>query len=319
MYLRYDHTLLPKNNLQNKKKVIEILKRNKFNLIDLDKIYFSKLDDPFEAVPLRLNGHYTEMVYKDIALIIKRFVQMKNKKNYFYWERYFIHKIFRDYSKIKKLIFVAGIISDSKNKFNSDFVDLNQTSKIPFFKTSNINSKTTFKWINKIDPDYIFCFGYSQLIKDPILKKYKGRIVISSLIFTNPRGRNPIIWSILLNKNYSGKNFFQINKKPDAGDIIDHCEIRIKKNMNASDLYSKIIKTVQKRIPIMLKKLLLKKKLIKNISKINLRKRKSGEEVVDWRMSNKFIHNLVRALSKPMSVLILFIKKEIFVRKDFIS
>lgn len=75
MYLRYDHTLLPKNNLQNKKEVIEILKRNKFNLIDLDKIYFSKLDDPLEAFPLRLNGHYTEKVYKDIALIIKRFVQ----------------------------------------------------------------------------------------------------------------------------------------------------------------------------------------------------------------------------------------------------
>ena len=75
MYLRYDHTLLPKSNLQNKKEVIEIITRNKFNLIDLDKIYFSKLDDPLEAFPLRLNGHYTEKVYKDIALIIKGFVQ----------------------------------------------------------------------------------------------------------------------------------------------------------------------------------------------------------------------------------------------------
>ena len=228
---------------------------------------------------------------------------MKNKKKIIFIGSVILStKFLETILKLKKLIFVAGIISDSKNKFNSDFVDLNQTSKkkIPFFKTSNINSKTTFKWINKIDPDYIFCFGYSQLIKDPILKKYKGRIVgfhPSSLPIA--RGRNPIIWSILLNKNYSGTNFFQINKKPDAGDIIDHCEIRIKKNMNASDLYSKIIKTGQKRIPIMLKKLLLKKKLIKNISKINLRKRKSGEEVVDWRMSNKFIHNLVRALSKP--------------------
>ena len=41
---------------------------------------------------------------------------MKNKKNYFYWERYFIHKIFKTILKLKKLIFVAGIISDSKNK-----------------------------------------------------------------------------------------------------------------------------------------------------------------------------------------------------------
>ena len=61
----------------------------------------------------------------------------------------------------------------------------------------------------------------------------------------------------------------------------------------------KLLKRGKKESQLCSKNFFLKKKLIKNISKINLRKRKSGEEVVDWRMSNKFIHNLVRALSKP--------------------
>ena len=74
MYLRYDYTLLPKANLQNKENIINIFKRNEFDLIDLDKIYFSKLPEPLEAFPLKLNGHYTEKTYEDIALILKKMI-----------------------------------------------------------------------------------------------------------------------------------------------------------------------------------------------------------------------------------------------------
>ncbi len=247
---------------------------------------------------------------------------MKNKKKIIFIGSVILSKIFlKTLLKQKKKIIVSGIISDSKNKINADFADLRQVSKkIPYLDTPNINSKITFKWINDINPDYIFCFGYSNLITNPILKKYQGKIVgfhPSNLPVI--RGRNPIIWSIILNKKFSGTNFFIINKKPDAGNIIDHCKVLIKKSMNASDLYNKIIMTGQKRIPIMLNKLFLKNKFLKNVSKINLRKRTSGEEIIDWRMSNKFIHNLVRALSKPyIGTYFIYKKRKYFLEKTSI-
>ena len=70
MYLRYDNTLLPKLIPKRQREVIEILKKHKINFIDLDEVYFSKLSDPFEAFPLKLNGHYTEDNYKDISKVI---------------------------------------------------------------------------------------------------------------------------------------------------------------------------------------------------------------------------------------------------------
>ena len=70
MYLRYDKTLLPKSNLKKKNNVINIIKKHNINYIDLDEIYFSNLKDPLTAFPLKLNGHYTEKVYKDISRII---------------------------------------------------------------------------------------------------------------------------------------------------------------------------------------------------------------------------------------------------------
>lgn len=205
---------------------------------------------------------------------------------------------------LKKHVTITGVISRPKNNLNTDYADLRNLSKknkIPFYQSININDKFTYNWIKKINPDYIFCFGFSQLIKNPLLRDYKNKIIgfhPSSLPVL--KGRNPIVWSIILNRKFSGTNFFFINKDPDSGGIIDHHKILIKKSMNANDLYNAILKAGQKRIPILIKKILKKKILTKkNTSKILLRKRKPGEEIIDWRMSNRSIHNLVRALSKP--------------------
>ena len=81
MYLRYDYTLLSKSNLKRKKEVIEIIKNHQINYIDLDEIYFSKLTDPLEAFPLKLNGHYTEDAYKDISKIILKNIKKKQNLN----------------------------------------------------------------------------------------------------------------------------------------------------------------------------------------------------------------------------------------------
>tara|TARA_Y100000590_G_scaffold433783_1_gene551254 strand:+ start:386 stop:1315 length:930 start_codon:yes stop_codon:yes gene_type:complete len=216
---------------------------------------------------------------------------------------------------LKKHVSIKGIISRPKNSFNTDYADLKKFSKknkIPFCQTLNINSKTTYSWIKKIGPDYIFCFGFSQLIKNPLLRDYKNKIIgFHPSSFPILKGRNPIVWSIILNRKFSGTNFFFINKRPDSGGIIDHYKILIKKSMNANDLYNAISKAGQKRIPILIKKILKNKIVtIKNTSKILMRKRKPGEEIIDWRMSNKSIHNLVRALSKPYIGAYFFYKKD---------
>lgn len=66
---------------------------------------------------------------------------------------------------------VVGVVTKKESVFNSDFFDLSpiaQSNCIPFHYTTNINSFETVNWIKDLNPDVIFCFGWSNLIK----KKY---------------------------------------------------------------------------------------------------------------------------------------------------
>ena len=67
---------------------------------------------------------------------------------------------------------VVGVCTLRESAFNSDFCDLSQYSlkhNISFFYVDDINSDQTINWISNINPDVIFCFGWSRLLNQKIL------------------------------------------------------------------------------------------------------------------------------------------------------
>lgn len=65
----------------------------------------------------------------------------------------------------------AGI--KKKSSVNSDFADLTPICikyKIPFRFIEDINSPDTISWIQSLKPYVVFCFGWSNLLKNEILK-----------------------------------------------------------------------------------------------------------------------------------------------------
>ena len=80
-------------------------------------------------------------------------------------------------SEILKIIIsmnsnVIGVCTKKISPFNSDFYDLSSIAKdnnIPFNYVKNINSDKNINWIKNLDPDIIFCFGWSSLIKKELL------------------------------------------------------------------------------------------------------------------------------------------------------
>ena len=63
---------------------------------------------------------------------------------------------------------VVGVCTKEKSDFNSDFADLRplcKKKKIPTKIVNDINSKQNFDWIKSLNPDIIFCFGWSILLK----------------------------------------------------------------------------------------------------------------------------------------------------------
>jgi methionyl-tRNA formyltransferase len=201
---------------------------------------------------------------------------------------------------------IVGICTSKNSNINADHVDLSNLSKehkIPWIYANDINSQESIKWIKSKEPDIIFCFGWSRILKKELLELPSlGVIGYHPTLLPANRGRHPIIWALSLGLNKTGSTFFVINESVDSGDVISQREIHIDVEENAESLYEKLIKVALDQIREFLP--MLKNGIIprikQNDSQSNTwRKRSDKDGRIDWRMSAHTIHNLVKAITKP--------------------
>lgn len=201
---------------------------------------------------------------------------------------------------------VVGVITKSESAFNSDFFDLSpiaSANNIPVHYTSNINSTETLDWINQLNPDVVFCFGWSNLIKKEVLNISRlGVIGFHPTLLPYNRGRHPLIWAKALGLKESGSTFFFMDEGADTGDILSQKKFTINFEDDASVLYNKLIETALLQIEEFHDQLKAGnyQRIIQDKTKGNSwRKRGKKDGLIDFRMSSVNICNLVRALTKP--------------------
>jgi methionyl-tRNA formyltransferase len=201
---------------------------------------------------------------------------------------------------------VVGVVTKNESTFNSDFFDLSflaQSNNIPFHYTSNINSSESVSWLKELNPDVVFCFGWSNLIKKEVLNISRlGVIGYHPTLLPYNKGRHPLIWAKILGLKKSGSTFFFMDEGADTGDIISQKEFIIDFEDNANVLYNRLIEIALFQIEDLHSDL-------KNGSYIRLqqdttkgntwRKRVKKDGLIDFRMNSFVICNLVRALTKP--------------------
>lgn len=202
---------------------------------------------------------------------------------------------------------VVGVFTRKTSNFNSDNFDLGLICKeagIPFFYIDgNINKEENVHKIRQLNPDIIYCFGFSQIIGKEIIKiPKKGVIGFHPSPLPSNRGRHPIIWSLFLGLNETASTFFTIDENVDSGYILSQEKVPIYYEDNALSLYLRICNVASKQL----------KELTDSIEKGNFRKVKQNhkftnywrkrsfpDEKIDFRMTSYAIYNLVRALYKP--------------------
>lgn len=222
-----------------------------------------------------------------------------------------------NFSKFNNSQFKIKVITSKNNRLNSDKVDLTKLclkNKIEIFRTDEINSKKSYEEIKIFKPDIGFCVGWSQLINEKIIRiPKKGFIGYHPSLLPQNRGRHPLIWALNLGLKQTGSSFFFLKKNADSGNIISQKKIKINFSDNAETLYKKMINTALSQIDYILRKLKNSKINSKkqNNKKSNYwRKRSEKDGVIDFRMSNNFIYNLVRALHKPYPGAYFFFKEK---------
>ncbi|MGA0082515.1 MAG: methionyl-tRNA formyltransferase [Candidatus Nanopelagicales bacterium] len=201
---------------------------------------------------------------------------------------------------------IVGICTLKNSNINTDRVDLSNISKahkIPWIYANDINSQESITWIKSREPDIIFCFGWSRILKKELLDLPSlGAIGYHPTLLPANRGRHPIIWALSLGLNRTGSTFFVMNEGVDSGDLISQRVVPIEVEENAGSLYEKLIKVALDQIREFLP--MLKNGNIPIIKQNDLqsntwRKRSDKDGRIDWRMSARTIHNLVKAITKP--------------------
>jgi methionyl-tRNA formyltransferase len=201
---------------------------------------------------------------------------------------------------------IVGVNTKKSSSFNSDFADLTpicRDNNIPYKYVLDINSKDNIEWIKNLNPDVIFCFGWSSLIKKELLNLTRlGVIGFHPSELPKNRGRHPLIWSLVLGLTESASSFFIMEEGADDGDIISQKKFKIRYKDDATTLYRKITKLAMEQIEdftLQLKDGTFTKKEQNHSISNTWRKRGKVDGKIDFRMCSYSIYNLVRALTKP--------------------
>lgn len=218
---------------------------------------------------------------------------------------------------------VVGVCTKEKSNFNSDFVDLRplcKKTKIPIKLVNDINSKDSYDWIKSLNPDIIFCLGWSNLLKKKILTlPPMGVLGFHPSKLPQNRGRHPLIWALALGLKKSASTFFFMDEGVDSGKILSQKEFDILDSDDARTLYNKVVNIALFQIEDFLTHLENKTyQTIKQDHKISniWRRRVKFDGQIDFRMTSQAIYNLVRALTRPyVGAHINYKEKEIIVWK----
>ena len=218
---------------------------------------------------------------------------------------------------------IVGVCTQKKSNFNSDHFDLTplcEDSGIPCKIVEDINSQESVSWIRVLNPDIIFCFGWSSLIKKELLTLAPmGIIGYHPAKLPQNRGRHPLIWSLILGLKKSASTFYFMDEDADTGDILSQTDFDISHSDDARSLYTKVTKIALSQIEKFVPQLIDNnfEKIQQNHSLANVwRKRGKTDGKIDFRMSSEAIYNLVRGLSQPyIGAHIEYKKKDIIVWK----
>ncbi len=184
----------------------------------------------------------------------------------------------------------------------ASFTDLCIQYGVPFIETDSIKSdQGLIAKVKEVKPDFIFVFGWSQLIPNEILSSAKLALGSHPTLLPKNRGNAAIPWTILLGEKKSGVTLFELKGDVDSGDIAAQDSFPISSRESSTTLYSKVIETTKKLTLKILPHLVSGKlKLIpQSGTPTYLGRRIPRDSMVDWNQDSVSVDRLIRAASIP--------------------
>lgn len=153
-----------------------------------------------------------------------------------------IEEIYRIGGKLDLLITLKD--EKAKNKSGRIYLDeIAERENTPLLKINNINDSEVIESLKKLEIDWLFIIGWSQIVKKEVLETpTKGCIGMHPTLLPEGRGKAAIPWAIIKGLDKTGVTMFRLDEGVDTGDIIGQGVIEINDNTTATDLYEKVDK-----------------------------------------------------------------------------
>lgn len=201
---------------------------------------------------------------------------------------------------------VVGIATRASSSFNADFRSLEDVATahgIPCLVLERHDPTELARWLQQRAPDVVYCFGWSYLLGPEILSiPPLGVIGYHPAALPQNRGRHPIIWALVLGLRSTASTFFFMDEGADSGDILSQVPVEIGPEDDARALYDRLQEVAVSQVSEFTSRLAsgsYRRTPQDPARASSWRKRSKADGVIDWRMSSRSIHNLVRGLTRP--------------------
>jgi methionyl-tRNA formyltransferase len=170
--------------------------------------------------------------------------------------------------------------------------------------TEDVNSDQVLNVLRKLEPELVFVVGWSQLVRDPFIALAReGLFGMHPTLLPRHRGRAPIPWAILSGLARTGVTLFEIvDATPDSGAIVGQVTVDIARDDTATTLFDKLadahVELIREFVPQLLER--RAPRVPQDAGRASVwPKRVPADGIIDWETRAPYLHDWVRAQTRP--------------------
>lgn len=204
---------------------------------------------------------------------------------------------------------IVGVVTlpgpvDPSRSGQCSFDDVATRHGAVLLETTDVNSAETVDAVRGLDPELIFVVGWSQLVRDPFIALAReGVFGMHPTLLPRHRGRAPIPWAILSGLARTGVTLFEIvDATADSGAIVGQVVVEIAPDETATTLFDRLaeahVRLVRECVPQLLTG--SAPRVRQDATRASTwQKRVPADGIIDWETRAPYLHDWVRAQTRP--------------------
>ena len=204
---------------------------------------------------------------------------------------------------------IVGVVTlpgpvDANRSGQCAFDEVAERQGAVLIETADINDETTLEAIRACDPELIFVVGWSQLVRSPFIALAReGVFGMHPTLLPRHRGRAAIPWAILSGLARTGVTLFEIvDETADSGAIVGQAVVDVGTDDTAATLFERIsdahVELIREFVPQLLTRSAPRSPQDPSRAS-SWPRRKPADGIIDWETRAPYLHDWVRAQTRP--------------------